>query len=521
MMARMTDRLRDDEGIALPLVMGVIAVLTVVSVASFVLASNALNETNRHLGETEAFQIANAGADAVLEQVYRLGFGPVKDAMEAAGGELTGSVSSGDYVVTVEQMNNSEYRLVSVGTDATGFSETIVMRFFYINLWEMIFAAGNQESLTAGGGGINGNSNVTGPFFVRGTVQMGGGSYVHKGPFFVDGAITRQGNASLGTSAEPIQLYVSGAYPNDAGRTFYSSVSQSVPRIELPRMAETELQEAALKAQNESKDNVMGSLFSPGPNQETAAASPSWSDYRTIQPPNSGTFTRNYARNDSPGLHAWGYKYIGNSALPSAPGEGTTGLTIGPSTPSFGARYGAGYTTLGMHDDFAYDATNRVLYVYGTVFIDGPLTITAPSSDPKIRYVGNGTIIANGPITIDADIYPYRTSGTEVERRRMGEGHVLGLATPSNMTITSGTGNNTPTPTIDSDPPQHALALYAGGKISFTKNQYYVGSIVAGQIDMGNNNVHLVTDPDLPSFLPDSLPGRDSPILTKGAWARQ
>ncbi|HET6498250.1 MAG TPA: hypothetical protein VFH17_04280, partial [Coriobacteriia bacterium] len=215
-MRRLRDAWRSDDGIALPLVIGVISVLTVVSVASFALASNALNETSRTQGETVAFQIANAGVDAALEKVYRHGF-------RSADFPAAGQISGGAFDVTVEQLANSEYELVSVGTDATGFSERVVVRFFYINLWEMIFAAGNQESLTAGGGGINGNSNVTGPFYVRGDIDMGGASYVHKGPLFVDGDLFRRGNAELGQASLPIQLYVSGSYPPSGNNVFYSS----------------------------------------------------------------------------------------------------------------------------------------------------------------------------------------------------------------------------------------------------------------------------------------------------------
>jgi hypothetical protein len=130
--------------------------------------------------------------------------------------------------------------------------------------------------------------------------------------------------------------------------------------------------------------------------------------------------------------------------------------------------------------------------------------------------VGNGTIVANGPVTIVGDIHPANTGANEVERRKMDAGHVMGIATPTDMSVSGTNSNSKP-----GDPPEHSLALYAGGSIRFHNNELYIGSIVAGHINMGNNNVHLVTDPDLPDFLPDSLPGRDSPILTKGAWARQ
>lgn len=501
------DAWRSDDGIALPLVIGVISVLTVVSMASFALASNALRETERTRGETVAFQIANAGVDVVLEQFER-------NAHRSATFPLTvnGTISDGTYVVTVTRLANSEYEVVSVGTDARGADERVVVRFFHINLWEMIFAAGNQESLTAGGGGITGNSNVTGPFYIRGTVDMGGTSYIHRGPLFVDGDIFRRGTAQLGQSTLPMKLYVSGAYPPPGSNVFYQSVSQSVPKIDLPRLGPEELRAAAVKAQAESIDNVMGTPATapPGGNQETAAASPT--DYQTIRPPNSATFTRQFAHTTAT-LHRFGYKYIGMSAEPSRPGEGNSHLVIGPR--SFGAWPGNGYTAgSDRNDDFAFDAANRILYVEGTVFIDGSLII-----DRDVRYRGNGTIVVNGPVHIRGELTPMNTGANEAQRRLMGPRHVLGIASPGIVTVDGPSGNvSFPQPT---DPPKHALAIFAGNSIRFTTNNYFIGSVVSGHLNMGNNNVHLVTEPRLPDFLPDSLPGRDSPILSTGTWARQ
>ncbi|HET6497874.1 MAG TPA: hypothetical protein VFH17_02315, partial [Coriobacteriia bacterium] len=283
--------------------------------------------------------------------------------------------------------------------------------------------------------------------------------------------------------------------------------------IELPRLGADELRNAAAKAQRESIDNTMGTpAWSAGGNQETATGSPSPVDYQTVRPPNSATFTRQYAHSNAT-LHRFGYKYIGLSSEPSAPGQGTSDLVIGPR--SFGAWPGNGYPAgSGMNDDFAFDSVNRVLYLEGTVFVDGDLTI-----DRDVRYQGNGTIVVNGDVFIRGELYPNNTGATEAERRRMGPRHVLGIASPGTVQVDGPSGNvPRPQPT---DPPKHALAIFAGDTIRFTTNNYFIGSVVAGQIDMGNNNVHLVTDPDLPDFLPDSLPGRDAPILTKGAWARQ
>jgi Tfp pilus assembly protein PilX len=487
--------LQTDEGFALPLVIGILAVLTVVSVASFYVAGDALNQTTRTEGETAAFQIANAGIDATLQRVYK--GAPINSSLNT-----TGTVSDGTYSITVEPLTNSEYKVTSHGVDESGFTEDIVVKFFYINLWEMVFAAGNQDSLTAGGGGFNGNCNVTGPFYVRGNVEMGGGSYITKGPFFVDGAIVRSGNAQLGSSTLPIQLYCSGAYPPpDGSRVFYANVSTAVPKIDMPRLPTDDMLAAANRAKMESIDNIMGTPSKGfGANLEANAAAPSATDYKTINPPNAGGWQRDYAT----GTLSY-YKYVDNDLELN----GSYSYTIGQATDSFGGWYGDGhYTLLDSHDDFALDSTTvpPTLYVEGTVFIDGPLTINGP-----IQYVGNGTLVANGDIRVNGNFHPATDS-----MHTMDAHHAVGLMTPGNMTLTGQSSN-----TMPGDPPDHSGAFYAQGILSYTNNALVVGSMIAGKIDMGNNNVHLITDPALPTFLPDGLPGRDSPILTKGAWARQ
>jgi hypothetical protein len=461
----------------------------------------------RTQGETIAFQIANAGVDAATR----------------AG--LPDGVQSGNFPADRHdlrrhvrglggtRLDNSEYELRSVGTDVTGFSETIVVRFFYINLWEMIFAAGNQESLTAGGGGINGNTNVTGPFYVRGSVEMSGASYVHKGPFFVDGALTRQGNANW---VRPMCRFSSMCPVRTRSRARRrSTLGLPVgPRIELPRFTDDELREAAQRPRC-SRSTTGSGCERAWWRGTTSRRTPSTRLRMTIAPstrPTAGPSRAATHGSDDSDLHRFGYKYIGAGSNPSPAGQGTNGLTIGPT--SFGAWYGNGYTLPNMSDDFAYDAVNKILYVEGTVFIDGPLEI-----DRDITYRGNGTLVVNGDVTIQGNLYPANTGATEAERRRMGPRHALGIATPANVTV-NGDTNNVPTPS-PGDPPKHAFALYAAGSVRWTTNNYFIGSIVAGHIHTGNNNVHMVTDPDLPDFLPDSLPGRDAPILTKGAWARQ
>ena len=197
----------EERGMAMIAVIGVMALATIVIFGMAWYSEQVLNQAGIVRNNTQAYQIASSGIDTVLARIQANGFNPDEY-------PLTGVINGGTYSVVVIPEGDINYRVTSTGTTQSGASESIVVKIFYMNLWNMNFAAGSNQSLTAGGGGINGTSNVTGPFYVRGTIQMGGNSCIHGGPLFVkDGDIVLTGNAEIGESTKPIDVYVTGKYP--------------------------------------------------------------------------------------------------------------------------------------------------------------------------------------------------------------------------------------------------------------------------------------------------------------------
>lgn len=493
--------LRRDDGVAMIAVIGISAVVTVIAITAFVLSQQALLESRRTQVHTQAFQAANAGVDAALADIQAAGFQPGHFPMGNSVGTTGSPDHMGNYVVSITTDDGLEFTAVSTGTAPDGSTETIKVRFFHMNLWEMQLAAGSNQSLTAGGGGITGTSNVTGPFYVRGNVQMGGTSFIHNGPFFVkDGNINLQGNAEIGSPTKPIRVYVSGTYPQ---ANFYaSSVSQAVPRITLPIVDMAFMTGKWNTAKAESVDNKRGGLSSTFVNLECENGDPA--TYRTTEPPNSLMWQRAKVANAS--TH---YKYVGPDAGPASTlGGGTTPLIIG-GTGSWGSWWGDGhYYVIDSYDDFCFDDATNTLYIEGTVFVDGPVTIAE-----DITYKGNGTIVANGPITVNGSMVPQGGySSGNVNKQ------ALGLVTPTTITINYST-NNTKDLTQE---PDLAGAFFAKERISFTGNGILLkGSIIAGSITFAHPNIHLVTNPLLPTFLPEGMPGRGQKVLIPGQWVRQ
>lgn len=483
-------RLSDDSGVALITVIGVISVLTVLATSAFYLARQAYVSTERHEAESAAFQAANAGIDTVYADLAtNVGGEAVLSHYETT---RTVAVGDGTADVKLDRLAGIEYLVTATGRAADGTTEQVAVRFYYLSLWEMFIASGDDED-SIGGGAVNGNASIDGPFFVRGDLGATGNTNFTRGPLFVTGSVSQKGNFTLGAATEPIDLYVGKGY-EESSRFYLKRVSRSVPDIKAPPLDDAFMDTAISRARQESYDNIQGTNddeFTPTTNIETASGSGDASTYSTA--------LTGWARPKAANASTW-YKYIGPEGGRSEVGKGSTDLVIG-GTGSWGSweNDGHGYAT-GEWDDFAYDDTKNVLYVEGTVFIDGDLTI-----NDDLKYRGNGTLIVNGDVHVNGYFVPL---GYE-----MSKDEVVGIISAKNIYI-KGDGNWGPW--------NVAAPLYAKDSLNFTKaNSSVKGSIVSPQINFPSANFHLESDPMLPTFLPQSMPGRDTPILVVGAWSRQ
>lgn len=531
-----TRLLKDDAGVALITVLGVMLVITVLAIGSYALASQALFESVRVERETKAFRAAASGMETVLSTFSE------SDALAMMGGTpITGSTPDGTYEITIEDLGHSEWRLTSVGTQADGATETVRQQFYFIDLWKMNFSAGSS-SIMSGSSALNGTSSIVGPFYMKGDLNVQANMAIIEGPLFVkNGDITlKNPNVWVGLYEEPIKVYCDKTIPDNEGNgsgkgtgVYISHRIRSVPDITLPPITQEKLEEWATTAKNESIDNIMGTTSVANLESSDGHAS----SYTTMQPPNTTTWSRRKAQT-AVAAAALPYKFIGDpSGDISSMGTGSTPLTIG-GTGSFGA-WGSTTTTdgvslaagptgssgypAGQHDDFAYDDVNNILYIHGTVFVDGPLTIAE-----NIKYVGNGTIIANGHVTLNGKVVPYFTSGV-TNKNAQGENNkwALGIVTPKDMHMNAG-GNSPMAGTGASNrdalrelEADYAGAFYIGGTAYFNSNNMLIrGTVLSSQMMFDSNNNLLITNPLLPSYLPDSLPGAGAGLMTPGLWTR-
>jgi Tfp pilus assembly protein PilX len=482
--------MKNDEGFALMVVMGVIAVITVVAISGFWLAQETLNDSGRVQRENKAFQLAASGLDREL-QTFRTS-NMVNGVYSASG-----STSDGTYQVTAQATGNPyEYVMTSAGRSGSA-TETVSQRFFFISLWDMNIGAGPAEVLGAGEG-FNGNASVSGPLYSRGDIEWDSNATFEGGPMLVrDGALNVTGSGTIGLT-RPIYLFATnGLTGNKAASNVYladNEVHNSVPDITLPWVDDAYMQKAYDLSKTESIDNVMGSVNRTAVNAEVefSALGDPYYPITAVKAAGAGDY----------------YKYIGPITGPSGLGNGTTSLTIGST--SFGRWPGHGYDTAsGMHDDFAFDTTTGTLYLEGTVFVDGPVTFNTGVR----RYVGNGTLVANGDVQIltnnpsskltPADPSTYAPLNPSPD-------NCLGIVTPGDVTLGSSSTNG-----------YFIGAVFCNGTFGlFGTTTWFSGSALAGTLYGDHPNCHLVQNPAISRCLPESMPGAGGGVVFAGTWTR-
>ncbi len=468
---------RDERGFAMVTVLGISAMITALSIGAFFVGQQTMHDSVRNRGETKAFQVASSGMDLELATF---------DPRNLTTGRYPhgGTTPDGAYLLTVQQLDAFEYILTSVGSSENS-SETIVQRFFYLDLWDMNMGAGESASL-GGGSAWNGNANITGPFYIRGNLEWSGNAKVEGGPLFIkDGHLNNSGSGSFG-EAKPMKMYITGT-PPVIGKTHNvradGPIRSSVPDIVLPWVDDSYMDAAVFKSREESVDNRMGGSASTLVNTESVGVDAS--TYTTVIPGRVRAAT-------SPASSSLHYKYRGD-ATRAGLGAGSKSLTIGGS--SFGAWPGNGYPTgSGRYDDFAYNAAAGTLYVNGTVYVDGPVTIGANVNN----YVGNGTIVANGNVLILGDLRP---------RDGLSISNCLGIVTPGDVTLSRETMTG---------------AIFCNGTFLLDKpGTVYTGTVLAGRISATSPNISLHNNPLISDVLPEAMPGSGGGLVFPGTWSRR
>jgi hypothetical protein len=487
-------------------VLGVLALVTILVIAGFTLAQQALHESVVANNQSQAFQAANAGLDKAVSTIASFGYREADFPMPV-GPILTGA---GEATVTVVQVSKSEYLLVSQGLGADNTMATVRVRMYLIDLYGMNISLGARLDANASNGKVNGTTSIYGPLYTYGSLDsenLGNGSGGIKwGPLMVKG-----GNvSSSGDYIDVGAIYYEPPHTVSVGCTPPPRMIPSVPDFRVPPVDAKYLDDALERAQSESADNNQGE---PDIREAVNTEVSTPGDTTTYAHTPAAGAVSTYAG------YSRAYKVIDSDNVIN---KSSGGLTINSGTTSFG------WAT----DDFAYDAGTRTLTCWGTVFIDGPLTTNIP-----ITYVGNGVIVANGKISLLADFKPLhglapglggKNGDVTYDNQSFNKDETLGIVSPDWILLDNGGGNPGSDPTT---PPSHAGAFYCVnpngddpnlGMIQLGTKVAVVGCVIARGIDfLQNNNQHLRTSANLGQCVSPQMPGYDQWVQSLGAWSRQ
>jgi hypothetical protein len=464
----------DDSGIALAIVMGIIALMVLLATGAFYLSSQTLLETTMAGRHDAAFQAASSGIVVAFTNVRSA----LTTTMLPTGTVVTGSIASSSAAYTAVATLNAArkaYECTSTGTTPDGTKEVVISTFTITAPGSVWLPYGFDVFYFGGAtvGSVNGNGTITGPFFVLypppvppasfPTFQINGNERMSGGPLYI-----QNGNFSSNkAAATTVNVYtngtVNGSMVNgvDNGSHFIrwpleATAALSVTRVDLNSGPSSFLPTSLANATAQSSDNVLGTT--------TTAVQ----EVTQVGVPNT------YVSQRGPNVVASGpYKVVGSSTA-------ITGLAITNATASFGRISG------GLHDDFAYDKASSTLYVEGTVYVWGKLTISK-----AVSYVGNGTIVCSGDVQIGADVLP-KTGGSQPQPDAT---HLL-------CVFTAGTA------TLPTNGVKFTGAVYAVGPVSVPANNLVLqGSFVAeGGLSNAQNSPDMTAIPLIGTYMSPGMP---------------
>jgi Tfp pilus assembly protein PilX len=472
---------RDDSGMALAIVISAIALLVLLLTAAFYASSQTLFQSRMADQHDAAFQAASSGVLVAFTELQGRTDDPPAEV--SWDGDMPDETARYEVEATLNEAHDT-YSCTSTGIAPDGTREVVVATFRVSRGRASSLPWGNNVFYFAdyNGGTIVGNGTINGPFYIifppRSTVPTftlnSAAAEVNGGPLSV-----QNGDISIKTPpAAPIDVYSNGRLagnaagsPNLVFRGWDPAKALPVTRVAVSAY----LDKSRADAVAQSSDNKMGELTKTN-YEAVAVGDPGTYTSVALNPPNGRP--AGWTRTKAPGAAA-AYKVIGSS------------LTIDWQTPSFGSWSGDGHypTEADLHDDFAYDAASHTLYVEGTVFVDGDLTI-----NQSIRYVGNGVIVCTGNINVNATVEPDRPAGADGVPDPDAR-HLLGLFTPRDLTLST---NNI----------RLVAAAYVVGRLQVPANNDTLKGSFVSELGLGtlSNGTIITAFPALGDFISPGLP---------------
>jgi Tfp pilus assembly protein PilX len=364
--SRVGSRLRDEQGVALVLalvVMGTFSIM-IASVAMFMTSNERASARDRDTAR--ALDTAEAGLNnalSVLSQQDASGSEPVGSTLASTSFSIDGgtgtysAIKTGALEWTVSATgaspNSAVTRRLELKLDGSQTTQTTQQ--------SPVYGYGFFVNSTTGCTTISGNSPVQVSVFVRNDLCLSGNAAI----------------SEPGVTSNTLTVYVGGKY-TATSNPFVGASTQKIGSF--TAVGGCKRQSSNVICSTSAQSKVYANAYSSTPSAVTKPTADSAGVYASGDWKNPvcsvGTFTFD---NDT----------TMNASL------GSVDLLQGNTRPSFDCTVWnqAGTTQIGR---LAWDQTNEVLTISGTIFIDGGLSFSGQSA---ARYTGSGSIYANGLVT--------------------------------------------------------------------------------------------------------------------------
>ena len=453
-------RLRSEEaGVAVLTVLLAIVLLLILSSALFLTARLALERAAQTTDSTRALNVAESGMEAAASAIVAPGFNPPDTISDSLPG-------GGDYDVEWNAQTTALpwFDMTATGyypnkDDATGVRR-ITAQVFALSPWDFQYAAGMA------GGAVNGNVLVDGAFYVNGPLQLSGNAGVKRGPLIIHQTGTSVGaNADLSINSKGVEI---------------GSLDESVPLFI----------DGKVYKQKKPRIYNVDPLYTQAPEL----------DFPDVSDDEFAKYRSEYATD----------VYANSNATLRFDKEtkSSSDASVAPYLSGKGVSWSWNSDEDKITIEFADNVEDPILFVDGDVEFDD-------SKNIEIRYKGKGTIVASGNISVTGSLVP-TSSGEPLGRdtlEKFPEINRLGLITRDNIFYE---GNS------------HdwlAAALYGGGTVYFStpvgpggSGANFIGSMVAGTLDLTDQNPNLYTQSGFSGMLPPGMPGGDGRITSIMGW---
>lgn len=497
----MGKRIRNEKGSMLLISFLLVLVFVTLAAALVTVTINESKSAERHRRITQAFHLAEAGAERALHDLRKdflndssspswadgdingMAIGPNTGAFYDAG-YSGNTLNGGSYTVELQNVSGGQDIWIrSTGTVGDAVQRVLVyVKMVNLSPWDNVIFAG----VGAAGKLINGNVDI------RGSVHILG-----EGLASTDYAIDLGGTAELvGNNYDGLSASLLAKVPALPTTTFNGEVVETLNaelRVKngLVGLSGDATVGSADTAGNSIKETISGSFVTDG-FAGTKGTANVFSDNGWSNPYDLGDSLSFPSLSDPTGSYATYQAYLRDNAL--VINSAAELATLAAITPS------SNFNFSGPKGSISMDG-NGNMTISGIVYVEGGnLNMGKSGSDTTINYTGTASVLVTGNVQIDVN---FVTAGDN-----SFPNNIVGIMTPNQIGFNEAN--------ID------VMGLfYAEDTITIQKQTDIMGTIVSNYFDMGTNVPDVYQVPETLNHLPPGLIGQDSIwIMSIVSWQK-